>query len=36
MRAKNILLFIDSTTFTSVVSAQTRYPKREFCGMDSV
>lgn len=32
MRAKTILLLLIALLFTSVVSAQTRYPKREFRG----
>ena len=36
MRAKTILLLLIALLFTSVVSAQTRYPKREFRCMDSV
>ena len=32
MRAKTILLLLVALLFTSVVSAQTRYPKREFRG----
>ena len=32
MRAKTILLLLIALLFTFVVSAQTRYPKREFRG----